>query len=353
MKKTYLGLLVACIALCENHRVFALVNGGFESGFPADFGSVVSWEVFGNPGSQPVGFTRTDPGFLPAYVPSKGLRMALFSRGTNDFTGALSQAFATVPGATYKLSLEMGIVSEAAGRKQALEVSVADGGGAYILSRVENLTSLARTSSWADFSTTFVATSTQTRLTLSDHSETIPRYQSYNTDLMIDNVSISVEKPGTSGETISVGNKLTKFNQWMTTFGITGTLDSNSDKDGMVNGDEYVIGTNPVKKTGSTFLPKTKVSNADPDGDGKKSRYLVFSFRRTRLADGDADVAILVEWRASAKEAWRDVSTAPGVVVKSQANKYAGNVDLVSVYIPRTITKNSKLSTRLRVVAKQ
>jgi hypothetical protein len=353
MKREIFGISLVCFSLLGALPSMALVNGGFESGFPADFGSIESWEVFGNANARPVGFTRTAAGFTPSYVPQEGSRMALFSSGSNDFSGSLSQAFATVPGTTYRLSLKLGIVSEAARRRQALEVTVADGAGASILSRVETIESLGRTSTWADFSTTFVASGIQTRLTLSDHSETIPRHISYNSDLLIDQVSIVVLKPGSSGETIDLNNKLAKFYQWMSTFGITGNLDGNPDKDGMINGVEYVIGGNPVKKNGSTFLPKSKLVNADPDGDGKKSRYLIFAYRRSQLAAGDEDIQISVEWRANTKEQWQDVSSASGVVVKSLANKYPGGIDLVSVYIPRSITKSSKLFTRLNVVAKQ
>jgi hypothetical protein len=152
---------------------------------------------------------------------------------------------------------------------------------------------------------------------------------------------------------INVIKKIYKFDLWMATFGTGGGLDSNPDKDSIVNGTEYVLGTNPVKKTGSAFLPKSRVTNADPDGDGKKSRYLIYSYRRTQASANDQDVAILVEWRASTKDVWKNVASEVGVTVKTLANKYPGGVDLVSVYIPRSITKSSKLFTRLRVVSKQ
>jgi len=152
---------------------------------------------------------------------------------------------------------------------------------------------------------------------------------------------------------INVIKKIYKFDLWMASFGAGGGLDSNPDKDSLVNGTEYVLGTNPAKKTGSTFLPKSRVTNADPDGDGKKSRYLIYSYRRTQASANDPDVAILVEWRANTKDTWKNVASETGVIVKTTANKFAGGVDLVSVYIPRTITKSSKMSTRLRVVSKQ
>ncbi|MEI6673591.1 MAG: GDSL-type esterase/lipase family protein, partial [Verrucomicrobiota bacterium] len=73
-------------------------NGGFELGIPADFGSLDGWTVSGNPGNQPVGFTSTGPGIVPVYSPSEGARMAVFSSGSDDFSGSISQTFSTIPG---------------------------------------------------------------------------------------------------------------------------------------------------------------------------------------------------------------------------------------------------------------
>jgi hypothetical protein len=121
--------------------------------------------------------------------------MSLFSAGNNDFSGSLSQLFKTVTGTTYLVKLKMGIVTESAGRGQVLQVSIANGDGALILSRVENIISPTKGTTWMEFSAQFVAAGNQTRITLTDLSEILPLRQSYNSDLLIDDVSIFESKP--------------------------------------------------------------------------------------------------------------------------------------------------------------
>lgn len=171
-----------------------LVNGGFESGAPADFGALTGWDVYGNLGAQPVGFTRTKIGPGPSYFPKEGQRMAIFSAGNNDFGGAVSQEFLTIPGAIYHVRLKMGLVSEAVGRKQALQVSVADGGGEMILSRIEYVASLGKGTTWREFDVMFIAAGKKSRITIQDLSEILPLSETYNTDLVIDGISVSSKK---------------------------------------------------------------------------------------------------------------------------------------------------------------
>ena len=409
-----------------------MANGGFELGDVADFGTVDGWRTGGKSGSFPTGYTRSAQGVIPSYSPSEGNRMLVFSAGSNDFGGSVSQRFTTIAGQKYQLMYDMGVVSQAAGRQQALAVSLYGRSSLPLINRTEVIQSAGSYSSWVPKVYEFVADGPNVLLTFLDQSGSYAQSSTSNTDLLLDNVRIvPVSEPGVdptaqpqsvelvqngslpivlkgsagmagsqpefritsaplygvltgsapnlvytpnagfSGAdqfvfvvidgtkqsqpaivSINVIKKIFKFDQWMSTFGTSGGLDANPDKDSIVNGTEYVLGTNPVKKTGSTFLPKSRVTNADPDGDGKKSRYLVFSYRRTQASASDPDVAILVEWRASAKEGWKNVASETGVIEKKQANRFAGGVDLVSVHIPRTITKSSKLFTRLRVVSK-
>ncbi len=410
-----------------------LTNGSFELGNVLDFGTLDGWSVESKYGSLPVGYTSSPQGTLPSYSPSEGNRMLVFSAGSNDFSGSISQRFATIPGKTYQLMYDIGVVSEVAGRQQALGLSLSGRSAQPLVNRIETIQSSGSNSYWMAKSHEFIADGPNVLLTFYDQSGIYAQSLTNNTDLLLDQVRI-VQMPEAGGNptaesqnievaqngslqiilrgstgltntqpeyqlissplhgslignipnlvyipnsgfngldefefvvndaskqsqpakvTINVIKKIYKYDQWMATFGTSGTLDANPDKDSMVNGMEYVIGTNPVKKTGSAFLPKSILVNADPDGDGRKSRYLLFSYRRTQLSAGDSDVAIKVEWRANVKEAWKDVSSAAGVIVKTQSNKYAGRVDLVNVYIPRKITKSSKLYTRIRVVRKQ
>ncbi|MBU6170102.1 MAG: DUF642 domain-containing protein [Verrucomicrobia bacterium] len=410
-----------------------LSNGGFEFGDVADFGTVDAWRTGGKNGSLPVGYTRSGQGITPSYSPSEGNRMLVFSAGSNEFGGSVSQRFATVTGQKYQLMYDMGVVSEASGRQQALAVSLYGRSSLPLINRTEVIQSAGAFSSWVPKIHEFVADGSNVLLTFLDQSGSYAESSTRNTDLLLDNVRIvPMAEPGvdptaqsqsvelvengslpifligsagmaglqpefqvtaapsygiltgsapnlvytpnagfsgadyfefvvtdgskqsqTAKVSINVIKKIFKFDQWMAGFGATGGLDANPDKDTIVNGIEYVLGTNPVKKTGTTFLPKSRITNADPDGDGQKSRYLVFSYRRTQASASDPDVTILVEWRANAKEGWRNVAYETGVIEKNQANRFAGGVDLVSVHIPRTITKSTKIFTRLRVVSKQ
>jgi hypothetical protein len=201
MKKKYQSWLLACLFftvedltaqtnsdLSDSGSI--LLNGGFESGAPEDFGALTGWDVYGNLGAQPVGFTRTKIGPGPSYFPKEGVRMAIFSAGSNDFGGAVSQEFVTIPGAIYHVKMKMGVASEAVGRKQVLQVSVADGGGAMILSRIEYVSSLAKGTTWRDFGAMFIAAGKKSRITIQDLSEILPLIETYNTDLIIDGISV-------------------------------------------------------------------------------------------------------------------------------------------------------------------
>ena len=410
-----------------------MANGGFELGDVADFGTVDGWKISGKKGSLPSGYTKSAQGVIPSYSPSEGNRMVVFSPGSNDFGGSVSQRFATVAGQKYQLLYDIGVVSETAGRQQALAVSLYGRSSLPLINRTEIIKSAGAFSSWVPKVYEFVADGPNVLLTFFDQSGSYVQSSTSNTDLLLDNVRIvavpdavvnptaqpqSAElvqnsslpitlmgstgmadtqpgfqvvsaplygvltgnapnlvytpNPGFSGVDefefvatdeskqskpakilINVIKKIYKFDLWMTSFGASGGLDSNPDRDSIVNGTEYVLGTNPVKKTGSTFLPKSTVTNADPDGDGKKGRYLIFSYRRTQASANDPDVAILVEWRASTKDAWKNVASETGVIEKTLTNRFVGGVDLVSIHIPRSISKSSKLFTRLRVVPKQ
>ena len=168
-----------------------LVNGEFELGEPADFGTLKNWEVSGNIGALPVGFTKTKIGFAPSYVPKEGRRMVIFSAGNNDFGGSVSQTFDTVPGLTYVVKLAMGVTSEAMGRKQALQVSVTDGDGAFIFTRIETIVSLGKGTTWKDFDAKFIAAGSRSRINIQDFSEILPIAETSNTDLIVDDVSVA------------------------------------------------------------------------------------------------------------------------------------------------------------------
>lgn len=321
-----------------------LQNGGFELGMPTDFGSVIGWDVFGNIGSLPVGFSRTESGFFPSYTPSEGSRMLIFSAGNNDFGGSVSQLFQTEPGARYLVKLKFGIVTEAIGRQQILQIAVSNNEDEFILSHLEVINSPAAGTTWKEYSAFFVATGLQTRITLSDISEIIPFRVSYNTDLIIDNVSIykSIYDPN-----------LNKYEKWLGEYKATGKITDDFDKDNIANGIEYVIGSNPAITNGSSSIPKSYISFSDPDGDGIKSKYIVFKYRKSKRFLDDKNFYEYIQWRETKYDVWKSVEKNDGVVKKIIKSKYNKNIDIVSVYIPRTIANSGNVSLRLRIAAKK
>ena len=206
--------------------VGSFVNGGFELGDPVDFGTLDGWTVTGNPDNYPLGFTHTDPGFLPVFTPNEGDRMAVFSSGSNDFSGSISQKFATNPGQAYIIKLDMGVVAGTSGRKQRLWVGVE--GGTILLSKQEEITSPGQFSFWDPKIYTFVADQAATTLILSDASSSLPSAQAKDTDLLLDNVrvepaaTLTVDSSLTSGVNVTVnppdaggnGNGVTGFSRY-------------------------------------------------------------------------------------------------------------------------------------------
>lgn len=200
MKKKYYLYILAFIAIfyyplkAQDNKSNApnsiLVNGGFELGEPSDFGKLSGWDVFGNVGAIPVGFTKTKIGFFPTYSPIEGKRMAIFSAGNNDFGGFLSQTMNTEPGFTYFIKLKIGVATEATGRCQAVQISVSDGSGASILSSIEKIYSIGSGTTWKEYTAKFLAAGKITNLKIFDMSEILPAKDTTNTDLILDDAII-------------------------------------------------------------------------------------------------------------------------------------------------------------------
>lgn len=157
-----------------------IVNGGFEEGTPADFGPLDGWNASGNP----FGYGATPP----SYTATEGTRIAVLNGGSNVFNGVLSQSFATVPGRTYTLALDLGITG-IAGRKQRLLVAV-DGGG-RLLSQAADVTATGSAAAWSARSWNFTADSSVTMLTLADGSSQLSGALTGAADMMIDHVRVS------------------------------------------------------------------------------------------------------------------------------------------------------------------
>ncbi len=143
-------------------------------------------------------------------------------------------------------------------------------------------------------------------------------------------------------------NSLEEFNQWLGSYGLVAGPGDDSDGDSISNAIEYVIGGNPANRPDANLMPTVTLVSADLDGIAGNENYLLFTYRRTHLANADPATAIRVEWCASLAGPWADANTTSGVVPIVD-HDFDPGVDRVRVYIPRSLAANGKLFARLGV----
>lgn len=166
------------------------VNGGFELGNPASFGSLYGWIVSG-----------TQFGYLAdsAYTATDGSRLVVFGGDSEASDGVISQTIPTTTGQLYVLEFDLGIFGTA-GSKQLLQVKV-DGASNTVFDKVEELSSRALqnqwTADWVDNGVgySFIADGAEATITFSDASGSLPLYQRVATDLLLDNVRVREVQP--------------------------------------------------------------------------------------------------------------------------------------------------------------
>jgi large repetitive protein len=139
------------------------------------------------------------------------------------------------------------------------------------------------------------------------------------------------------------------FAEWLVTHGLGGGPGDDPDHDSINNAVEYVIGGNPANHSDTNLLPSISFVSADPDGDLTNSDYLLFTFRRTDLANTDPNTNIGVQWNTSLSGAWTNASGTSGVEIVENDNAAGVGIDLVLVYIPRSLATNGTIFARLAV----
>jgi hypothetical protein len=154
-------------------------NSGFEQGTPEDFGTLEAWSQVGNA----FGY-RSYP---PSYTATEGGRLAVFNGGSNVFNAAISQSFPTIPGRSYRLSLDHGITG-VSGKKQRLLVVV--DGNTRRLNQTADITASGSTALWSQRNWSFTADSDLTTLTLADGSAALSATITNAADMLIDNVQV-------------------------------------------------------------------------------------------------------------------------------------------------------------------
>jgi large repetitive protein len=139
------------------------------------------------------------------------------------------------------------------------------------------------------------------------------------------------------------------FANWLSGFGIAGNPGEDPDRDSINNAVEFVIGGNPQNRVDTNLLPTLSLVRADPDQNSSQVDYLLFTYRRTALAKADEKTSIQVQWNPLLSGNWTNAIGTPGVVVVETIDGAALGVDLVNVYIPRSLSLNGKLFARLSV----
>ncbi len=188
-----------------------LVNGSFEVGAhvsssPFPQYQVNGWTVThvpsGNPSNPVFGFPANAD-----FIATDGSRVALLNGGTDNFTGTLSQTFATIPGATYHLNFDFGIIAAAgqAPRQQLLGVAVTGQGGT-LLSQDVALTAIEGPAQWTARSYSFTATTATTTLAFTDKSGTLSPGVANICDALLDHVRVTAinTPPQSIAQSVSV-----------------------------------------------------------------------------------------------------------------------------------------------------
>ncbi len=159
-----------------------IVNGSFESNF-------TGWTTAGN-----LGIESGSP-----FTPTDGSKLAGFNGGNQTPNGVLSQTFATVPGTSYTLAFDLGVLSYNT-NSQTMRVAVT--GSNSLLNQVISINGLGGGSNrWLPQSFTFVANSTPTTLTFTDQSSTTNLL-----DLILDNVRVTTNGGGGPNTAPVAGN---------------------------------------------------------------------------------------------------------------------------------------------------
>ena len=111
------------------------------------------------------------------------------------------------------------------------------------------------------------------------------------------------------------------------------------DGDGLETGVEYVVGGNPIVKDNAGLSPTASSTESG----------LEFTFRRTDLANGDADITIAVQY-GSDLLGWTDAEEGVnGVSIETTDEFYGEGIDQVVVTVPTALSSEGKIFARLRV----
>ncbi|MGD9419158.1 MAG: Ig-like domain-containing protein, partial [Verrucomicrobiota bacterium JB025] len=143
---------------------------------------------------------------------------------------------------------------------------------------------------------------------------------------------------------------LAGFTGWMGDNGLSGVAANvDSDGDGLSNAVEYVLGGIPSGQSNAGLRPTIQLVTADPDNDTVSSDYVLFTYRRTDVSNDDPSTASLAQWSTTLTGGWTNAEGTPGSVTVVDDDGAGAGVDLVNVYIPRSLAVDGRLFGRLVV----
>ena len=97
------------------------------------------------------------------------------------------------------------------------------------------------------------------------------------------------------------------------------------------------------------LLPTVSLFTGDPDNDSIVEDYVRFTYRRTDQSALDSFTTIDVVWGTDLAGVWTKADATTGVVTVVEDDAAATGVDLVNVYIPRSLAVSGRLFARLQV----
>lgn len=134
------------------------------------------------------------------------------------------------------------------------------------------------------------------------------------------------------------------FASWMENHGTSGGITGDADGDGIPNGVEFLIGTDPSRGSGMNGSPSFATAETDPE-------QWVFTYRRSDAADADPTIQIQVQWTADPSSAWTNAADTPGIESETVNDGVAPGIDEVKVRIPRSLTRTGSMFARVAVSA--
>ncbi|MGC4014305.1 MAG: hypothetical protein QM755_07265 [Luteolibacter sp.] len=151
---------------------------------------------------------------------------------------------------------------------------------------------------------------------------------------------------------MSIEARANGYDTWISGYPGLGDASPNADPDhdGIPNGIEFVLGTDPSVADAPAVLPQMEFIQIQTHGTVPIGNYVKMTWRRAdrsnELNPGIEISTNLSHWRPAA-------GGNEGIVVREYAEGYGAFLDKVEVYIPTSLAVNGRLFARLKLPSPQ